>query len=66
MTKYIISSGTSVVCELLENHQFTAVKVTNDATKAVSFDTIGEAMLKASTVNNTLGSHDYCAMPIEF
>lgn len=57
MIKYIISSGTSVVCEFLENEPFTAIKITNEIDKAISFDTIGEAMLKASKVNSTLGSH---------
>lgn len=65
MTKYIISSGTSVVCELLEMEQTTAVKVTTEADKAVVFDTIGEAMLKASQVNNILGTHGYKVMPVE-
>lgn len=65
MIKYIISSGTSVVCELLEMEQSTAVKVTNEAGKALSFNTIGEAMLNASKVNKILGTHGYRAMPIE-
>lgn len=65
MTKYIISSGTSVVCELLENEQIASVKVTNEADKALIFDTIGKAMLEASKINKILGSHHYRAMPIE-
>ena len=65
MIKYIISSGTSVVCELLETEQITAVRVTNEADKAISFDTIGEAMLKVVRVNNIIGSHCYQAVPIE-
>ena len=65
MIKYIISSGTSVVCELLENGQFTTVKITNEADKAISFDTIGEAMLNASKVDKILGTNSYRIMPIE-
>lgn len=65
MIKYIISSGTSVVSELLEMGQSTAVKITNEADKAISFNTIGEAMLNASKVNKILGTHGYRAMPIE-
>ena len=45
--------------------QSTAVKVTNEADKAISFNTIGEAMLNASKVNKILGTHGYQAMPIE-
>ena len=65
MTKYIISSGTSVVSELLEIEQSVTVTVTNEADKALSFNTIGEAMLEASKINKILGSHHYRAMPIE-
>lgn len=65
MTKYIISSGTSVVSELLENGETISVQVTNEAEKAIFFDTIGKAMLEASKVNKTLGSHHYMAMPVE-
>ena len=65
MTKYIISSGASVVSELLEMEQSTAVKVPNEADKALSFNTIGEAMLNASKVNKILGTHGYRAMPVE-
>lgn len=65
MTKYIISSGVSVVYEILEMKQSTAVKVTNEADKALSFTTIGEAMLNASKVNKILGTHGYRAMSIE-
>ena len=65
MTKYIISSGTSVVCELLENGQTTTVKMTNEVDKSLRFDTIGEAMLHASKVNKILGTNSYRAMPIE-
>lgn len=45
--------------------QSTAVKITNEADKAISFNTIGEAMLNASKVNKILGTHGYRAMPIE-
>ena len=65
MTKYIISSGTSVVSEILETEQITTVRVTNEADKAISFDTIGEAMFKAEKVNKILGSHCYRAIPVE-
>ncbi len=65
MTKYIISSGASVVCEISEMEQSTAVKVTNETDKAISFDTIGEAMLNASKVNEILGTHGYRVMSIE-
>lgn len=65
MIKYIISSGTSVVSEILETEQVTAVKVTNEADKALSFNTIGEAMLNASKVNKIIGAHSYRAITIE-
>ena len=65
MTKYIISSGTSVVSEILETEQITTVRVTNEADKAISFDTIGEAMFKAVRVNKILGSHSYREIPVE-
>ncbi len=65
MTKYIISSGISVVSEILETGQITVIRVTNEADKATSFDTIGEAMSKAAEVNKILGTHGYRAMSIE-
>ena len=65
MTKYIISSGTSVVSEILETEQITAVRVTNEADKAISFDTMGEAMRYAVKVNKILAGANYRAMAIE-
>ena len=51
MTKYIISSGASVVSELLEMEQSTAVKVTNEADKALSFNTRSDAKCFESEQN---------------
>lgn len=65
MIKYIISSGTSVVCELIEMKQSTSIKVTNEADNALSFNTIGEAMFNASKVNKILGTHGYRVMSVE-
>lgn len=65
MTKYIISSGTSIVNEILENQEFVAVKISNKPSEAVQFNTIGDAMREASKVNKILGSAAYRAAPIE-
>lgn len=65
MTKYIISSRTSVVSKILETEQITTIMVTNEADKAISFNTIGEAMSKAAKVNKILSSHCYRAIPVE-
>lgn len=65
MTKYIMSSGTSVIGEVLEQKEFTAVKITDDASKAIQFETIGEAMSKADRVNKILGAAVYRAVSIE-
>ncbi len=56
MTKYIISSGKSVVTELLDNQNISGVKLTNLINDALMFDTIGAAMKKAVIVNNILGT----------
>lgn len=49
MTKYIITSGKSVVSEIKDY-----VKITTDHTQALMFDTCGEAMKKASIINTIL------------
>lgn len=65
MTRYIITSGTSVVSELLETKQFVEVKVTGDAEKAISYDTVGEAMHEAAKVNNTMGNPIFKVLSVE-
>ena len=66
MTKYILSSGSSVISDI------TTVKGTlvgyttiNVAEQAVQFETIGEAMEAASKVNEILGQALYRAIPID-
>lgn len=65
MLKYIISSGKSVVAEIIDKDQFEGVKVSNDSAKAISFNTIGEAIKKAIKVNNILGTNAYKAIGLE-
>lgn len=65
MIKYIISSGTSIVNELLENQEYVAVRITNNPSEAIRFDTIGDAMREASKVNKILGSSTYRALSVE-
>lgn len=65
MTKYIISSGFSVVSEILETEQITTVQVTNEVDKAISFNSIGEAMFKTIKVNKILNLCCYRVISIE-
>ena len=66
MTKYILSSGSSVISDM------TTVKgtlvnytTTNVSEQAVQFETIGEAMKAASEVNKILGQALYRVVPID-
>lgn len=66
MTKYILSSGSSVISDM------TTVKgtlvnytTTNVSEQAVRFETIGEAMKTASAVNKILGQALYRVVPID-
>lgn len=54
-TKYLLSSGTSIVSEISESNGL-LVSFTNDLGKAVKFDTFGEAMTEATKVNDLLGT----------
>lgn len=65
MTKYILSSGSSVISDM------TTVKgtlvdytTTNVSEQAVQFETIGKAMEAASKVNEILGQALYRVVPI--
>lgn len=55
--KYVLSSGNSVVSEIIETEEFSNVSITSDWTKALQFDTIGEAMVKAILINKLLGTY---------
>ena len=66
MTKYILSSGSSVISDM------TTVKgtlidytTTNVPEQAVQFETIGKAMEAASKVNEILGQALYRVVPID-
>lgn len=66
MTKYILSSGSSVISDM------TTVKgtlvdytTTNVSEQAVQFETIGKAMEAASKVNEILGQALYRVVPID-
>lgn len=61
MTKYILSSGTSVVCKILE----TETIITDNIDKALLYDTIGDAMRNATKVNELLGTYSYRVIAIE-
>lgn len=63
MIKYIITSGTSVVNELLEQ-DFTAVRLTTKASP-IHFDKIGEAMVAADKVNKILGTTCFRVVSVE-
>lgn len=64
MTKYIISSGTSVVKCLNEQPDHIVVEITTQTTP-IHFDTIGEAMRAAVIVNNVLHSNNFKVMSHE-
>ena len=59
MTKYVITSGHSVVSSIADSIEVSTTE------EAVCFDTIGEAMKAASVVNELTGSHSYRVIPIE-
>lgn len=61
MNKYIISTGLSVVSEINPDKYV----ITTEPEKAVSFDTIGDAMLEASKLNKILNSPTFKVMTVE-
>ena len=66
MTKYILSSGFSVISEIPTfTDQQLSYSITNVMEHATQFNTIGEAMRIASKVNEILGHASYKAVPIE-
>ena len=60
MTKYILSSGYSVISSTDSGYA-----ISNTPEHAVQFGSIGEAMTAASKVNNLLGAATYRAISIE-
>ncbi len=66
MTKYIISSGTSVISQIptVESGRIN-YSLSNAAEDAATFDTIGNAMREAAKVNQVLGSSTYRVLSIE-
>lgn len=65
MTKYVITSGHSVVNMFLEDREKTSVEITSKAKNSIKFDTIGEAIRCAAKINGLLGAPIYKAAPIE-
>lgn len=65
MTKYILSSGSSVISDMITvKGTLVSYITTNIAEQAVQFETIGKAMEAASKVNEILGQALYRAVPI--
>lgn len=54
MIKYIISSGNSVIESITDN-----ISVTTDTNKSLKFNTFGDAMRSAITVNEKIGKPIY-------
>lgn len=66
MTKYILSSGSSVISDMtIVKDTLVDYTTTNVSEQAVQFETIGEAMKAASEVNEILGQALYRVMPID-
>lgn len=66
MTKYILSSGSSVISDMTTvKGTLVGYTTTNVAEQAVQFETIGEAMEAASKINEILGQALYRAIPID-
>lgn len=66
MTKYVLSSGLSVISEIPTlTGQKLSYSITNVMEHAIQFDTIGEAIKAASKVNEILGQALYRAVPID-
>ena len=66
MTKYILSSGSSLISDMTTvKDVLVGYSTTNVAEQAVQFSTIGEAMKTASEVNEILGQALYRVVPID-
>lgn len=66
MTKYILSSGSSVISDIITvKGTLVSYTTTNVSEQAVQFETIGEAMEAASKVNEILGQALYRVVPID-
>ena len=66
MTKYILSSGSSVISDMTTvKDTLVNYTTTNVSEQAVQFETIGEAMKAASEVNKILGQALYRVVPID-
>lgn len=66
MTKYILSSGSSVISDIITvKGTLVSYITTNVSEQAVQFETIGEAMKVASKVNEILGQALYRVVPID-
>ena len=66
MTKYILSSGSSVISDMTTvKGTLVGYTTTNVAEQVVQFETIGEAMEAASKINEILGQALYRAIPID-
>lgn len=65
MVKYILSSGFSVISEISTTSDgMIAYTITNQADKAIQFDSMGEAMNAAIEIAKILGSSCYHAVSI--
>lgn len=60
MTKYVLSSGQSVVTQMSNNFS-----ISNIAEDAIKFDTIGDAMRAAVEINKMINHATYKAVSIE-
>lgn len=61
MTKYIITSGHSVIENISENE----VKVSKDENKAMIYDSFGDAARGAIKANSFLSSYSYKVCSVE-
>ena len=66
MTKYILSSGLSIISKIptFESPQL-SYSITNVIEHAIQFDTIGEAMKVASKINEMLKYASYKVVSVE-
>lgn len=64
MTKYIISTGESIVEKLTITNNITTVTIST-TNSPLFFNTIGEAMKAASIVNKLIKSNTFKVLPIK-
>ena len=65
MIKYAITTGKSVITDVLDADKYSAVKLSNNIEEAILFDKIGDAISAASKINDILGNPVCSAVSVQ-